>query len=49
MQETDSAAGFYRSLKERYVKNRQAPWKAKEEYRAAFWGGIFFKADSNST
>lgn len=27
MREADRAAGFYRSLRESYVKNRQAPWK----------------------
>lgn len=47
MREADGAAGFYWSLKESYVKNRQAPWKAEEECWAACRGrgGISWKAD----
>lgn len=38
MREADGAAGFYWSLKESYVKNRQAPWKAEEQCWAACRG-----------
>lgn len=44
MRETDRVAGFYRSLRESYMKNRQA--SRKGGVQGTFWGGHLARLDS---